>query len=83
VFPPEAPLADGVDFKLLAHEVQLAGGNIKNMALAAAFYAAAEGGDINMEHLIQAAHREYQKIGRSWHEAALRRKLGLEPPVQT
>jgi SpoVK/Ycf46/Vps4 family AAA+-type ATPase len=83
VFPPEAPLADGVDFKLLAHEVQLAGGNIKNMALAAAFYAAAEGGDINMEHLIQAAHREYQKIGRSWHEAALRKKLGLEPPVQT
>lgn len=83
VFPCEAPLAEDVDFKLLAHEVHLAGGNIKNMALAAAFYAAGEGGAINMDHLIQAAHREHQKIGRSWNEAGLRKKLGLEQPVQT
>jgi SpoVK/Ycf46/Vps4 family AAA+-type ATPase len=74
VFPQEAPLHDDVDFKLLAHEVQLAGGNIKNMALAAAFYAAGDGGSIRMEHLIQAARREHQKIGRSWNEAGLRQK---------
>ncbi len=83
MFPPEAPIAADVDFKLLAHEVQLAGGNIKNMALAAAFYAAGDNRAISMEHLIQAAHREHQKIGRSWNEAALRKKVGLEHPVQT
>lgn len=73
IFPNEAPLADDVNFKLLAHEVQLAGGNIKNMALAAAFYAAGDGGVIRMKHLIQAAHREHQKIGRSWNEAGLQK----------
>lgn len=81
-FPREAPLAEEVDFRSLAHEVQLAGGNIKNMALAAAFYAASGGGAIGMEHLIQAAYREHQKIGRFWNEAGLRKKLGLEQPVQ-
>ncbi len=75
VFPREAPLNDDVDFKLLAQEVQLAGGNIKNMALAAAFYAAGDGGSIRMEHLIQAARREHQKIGRSWNEPGLRLRL--------
>jgi SpoVK/Ycf46/Vps4 family AAA+-type ATPase len=75
VFPREAPLGEDVDFKLLAQEVQLAGGNIKNMALAAAFYAAGDRGSICMEHLIQAAHREHQKIGRSWNQAGLRQKI--------
>jgi AAA+ superfamily predicted ATPase len=74
VFPREAPLASDVDFTVLAREVRLAGGNIKNMALTAAFYAAAEGGVIRMEHLIQAANREHQKIGRSWDEPALHKK---------
>lgn len=74
IFPREAPLDPEVNFAVLAHEVRLAGGNIKNMALSAAFYAAAEGGMIRMEHLIQAAHREHQKIGRSWNEAELRKK---------
>jgi len=66
VFPEEAPLGDDVKFDLLAREVRLAGGNIKNMGLAAAFYAAADGGVIRTAHLIQAAHREHQKLGRSW-----------------
>jgi SpoVK/Ycf46/Vps4 family AAA+-type ATPase len=71
IFPKEAPLAPDVDFSALAREVRLAGGNIKNMALVAAFNAAADGGVIRMEHLIQSAHREHQKIGRSWDEAEL------------
>lgn len=74
VFPKEAPLAEDVNFDVLAHEIQLAGGNIKNMALAAAFYAAGDGGVIRMKHLIQAAHREHQKVGRSWNDAGLRKK---------
>jgi len=70
-FPKEAPLGDDVRFELLAKEIQLAGGNIKNMALAAAFTSAANGGVIGMDQLIHAAYREHQKIGRSWNEAGL------------
>jgi hypothetical protein len=66
VFPKEAPLGGDVRFDLLAREVRLAGGNIKSMALAAAFYAAAAHDSVRMGHLIQAAHREHQKLGRSW-----------------
>lgn len=68
VFPPEAPLSDRVDFSVLAREIKLAGGNIKNIALAAAFYAAEAGDRIQMSHLVQAARREYQKLGRTWNE---------------
>ncbi|MCA1634197.1 MAG: ATP-binding protein [Acidobacteria bacterium] len=65
-FPTEAPLSDDVDFRLLAREVKLAGGNIKNIALASAFYAAGEGGGVRLAHLLRAAGREYQKLGRAW-----------------
>jgi len=68
IFPREAPLGDDVDFGALAREVRLAGGNIKNIALAAAFYAAEDGRVIRMPHLMQAARREYQKLGRTWNE---------------
>lgn len=73
-FPPEAPLAEDVDFAWLAREIRLAGANIKNIALAAAFFAAAEGGVIGMSHLTQAAQREFQKTGRRWSEG--------QPPTQ-
>jgi ATP-dependent 26S proteasome regulatory subunit len=68
VFPREAPLSDDVDFGVLAREVKLAGGNIKNIGLTAAFYAASDGGMIRMPHLIQAARREHQKLGRTWQD---------------
>lgn len=68
VFPREAPLAAEVDFSLLAREIKMPGGNIKNIALAAAFYAAADGGQINMTHLRQATRREYEKLGKVWKE---------------
>lgn len=74
VFPAQAPIAPEVDLQALASEVQLAGGNIKNMALTAAFYAATQGSMIGMEHLIQASHREHQKIGRRWDETGLRKR---------
>ena len=71
-FPPEAPLGDDVQFECLAREIRLAGGNIKNMALSAAFLAAADGGTIHMTHLLQAARREHQKLGRGWNDAPFR-----------
>jgi hypothetical protein len=70
VFPPQAPLAAGVDFDALARDVRLPGGNIRNIALSAAFLAAAEGVPIGQVHLLRAARAEYQKVGRTWSGAA-------------
>jgi len=70
-FPPEAPLAEDVDLGQLARELkQLAGGNIKNVAVSAAFGAAADGRSIALVDLQRAARREYQKLGKSWSEPA-------------
>ncbi|WP_433972860.1 ATP-binding protein [Tunturiibacter lichenicola] len=68
IFPEEAPLASDVDFLALARSVRLASGNIRSIARASAFYAAADGGSIHMAHLLKASRREYQKLGRSWTE---------------
>jgi ATP-dependent 26S proteasome regulatory subunit len=66
LFPANAPLDPKIDFELLAREIRLPGGNLKNIALASAFYAAAAGGEIQMTHLVKAAQREYHKVGRTW-----------------
>jgi len=77
VFPEETPVAKDVRFDLLAREVKLAGGNIKNMAVAAAFYAAADGAVVRTAHLIQAAHREHQKLARSWNPGELAKVIAV------
>lgn len=64
MFPSQAPLSDDVDFEFLARKFKIAGGNIKNVAIAAAFRAAEDGGDIRMEHLILSLKREYRKLGK-------------------
>jgi hypothetical protein len=65
-FPPESPLQDSIDFARLAQEIKLSGGHIKNIALAAAFFAARDQQSIEMKHLLQAAAREHEKLGRHW-----------------
>lgn len=68
--PPEAPLAEGCDLAFLARKFKLAGGHIRNIALTAAFLAAAEGAHdgadaaIAMRHLVRATRREHQKLGK-------------------
>jgi AAA+ superfamily predicted ATPase len=69
IWPVETPLADDVDLEFLARQFKLSGGNIKNIALAAAFLAAEEGGFVTMAHLFQATRREYQKMGKALSEA--------------
>jgi AAA+ superfamily predicted ATPase len=69
VFPSETPLGGDVDFGALARTVRLSGGHIKNIALAAAFYAAADGRVVSTAHLMRAARREYQKLGRKLNDA--------------
>ena len=64
VFPSQAPLHSDVDLAFMASQFRLAGGNIKNIAVAAAFLAAYDGNGIEMRHLMQATRREYQKMGK-------------------
>ena len=74
VFPPTAPLADDVDFAVLAEHLPISGGEIKNVALGAAFLAAADGGTITRQHIRLGARREFDKMGKLWSEPLL-----LEP----
>jgi hypothetical protein len=62
--PELAPVNDDIDFDYLAERFNLAGGNIRNVVVNAAFLAAETGTAIGMEHLIRATRREYEKIGR-------------------
>ncbi len=64
MIPASAPLSDDVDFEFLARQFELAGGNICNAVLVAAYNAAAEGGSIRMEHFVLAVAREMQKLGK-------------------
>jgi SpoVK/Ycf46/Vps4 family AAA+-type ATPase len=71
VWPNTTPLDGDVDLEFLAREFKVTGGNIKNMALTAAFLAVAEGRSVGMMHLLQATRREYQKLGKTLTAAEL------------
>lgn len=60
IFPKDTP-TEGLDVNKLAR-LNLAGGNIRNIALNAAFYAAEKNESVQMGHLLEAAHREYNKL---------------------
>jgi DNA replication protein DnaC len=64
IWPAPTPRDPGVDLDLLARQVEVAGGSIRNIALASAFLAAGDGGVITMPHLLHATKREYQKMGK-------------------
>ncbi|WP_422003440.1 ATP-binding protein [Reyranella sp.] len=68
-FPPEAPLGE-VDFKALAR-LNLPGGNIRSIAVNAAFKAADAGTRIDQPLLAMAAHEEFAKLERSMGSAAM------------
>lgn len=63
IFPKETPL-DDIDFQLIARKFEVSGGNIKNIALSAAFLAASEGKPVGMQHVIKAAQNEMAKMGK-------------------
>jgi hypothetical protein len=70
VIPDGAPLSDRVDFEALAQRFPVAGANIRNIALSAAFRAAGDGGVITEEHILHGGRREYDKMGKLWTGAA-------------
>ncbi len=76
-FPPDVPMADDVNLKFIARQFELAGGNIRNVALAASFLAAQNGGVVTMPYLVRAVAREYQKIGKLPSQADFRNYYDL------
>ena len=64
VWPQGTPRSPDLNLEFMARRFEMAGGNIRNIALSAAFLAAADGRVITMPHLIRATRREYQKMGK-------------------
>ncbi|NEC06476.1 ATP-binding protein, partial [Streptomyces sp. SID7909] len=58
------PRAADLDLPFCAENFELAGGNIRSIAVTAAYLAADTGGEVTMATLIHAVQREYQKLGR-------------------
>lgn len=65
VWPDAKSLAVDINLNELAQQLKLSGGNIKNIAHAAAFLGAAEGEQIKVQHVMHAAVREYKKDGKN------------------
>jgi SpoVK/Ycf46/Vps4 family AAA+-type ATPase len=63
IFPENAPCSADLDLKFLAENFEITGANIRHIALTAAFLAADNSGVIDMNQIVQALQREYQKIG--------------------
>ncbi len=67
IFPKETP-TEGLEVDRLAR-LNVSGGHIRNIALAAAFLAADDGAPVRMDHVRRAAESEYAKLDRSLTEA--------------
>jgi SpoVK/Ycf46/Vps4 family AAA+-type ATPase len=72
VWPDDLPRAADLELPDFARRFELSGGHIRNIAVAAAFLAAAEGKQVERGHLLHATRREYQKLGRRIDEALFR-----------
>jgi SpoVK/Ycf46/Vps4 family AAA+-type ATPase len=64
LFPPDVPRVPDLDFQMLARRFKLAGGNIRNIIVTAAYLAASNGGVVTMELLLHGVRRELQKMGK-------------------
>jgi hypothetical protein len=64
VFPKETPV-EALDLEFLAAEFKFSGSQIKNVAVAAAFLAAAEKTSVGMRHVLTALKREVAKTGKT------------------
>jgi ATP-dependent 26S proteasome regulatory subunit len=64
MFPPQAPLGGDIDLQFLARQFSIAGGDIRNVALDAAFLAAQDGQVVTMKQLVKAMARQMMKQGR-------------------
>jgi SpoVK/Ycf46/Vps4 family AAA+-type ATPase len=60
---PELPQADDIDLDFLAASFRLSGGNIRNIAVSAAYSAARHAREVTMADLIRGTAAEYRKLG--------------------
>ena len=67
IFPPSTPTR-GLELGKLA-QLNVPGGNIRNIALNSAFLAANENSDVRMSHILRAARSEYAKIEKTLTES--------------
>jgi hypothetical protein len=70
IFPAQTP-TEGLDINLLA-QLNVTGGNIRNIALNAAFLAADAGERVTMRHLLRATRSEYVKLEQPLAEVEIR-----------
>ena len=68
LFPTDIPQDPDLDLAYMARRFKLAGGNIRNIIVSAAYLAASNGKHVTMEHLLHGARRELQKMGRLVNE---------------
>lgn len=64
LLPKQAPLADDIDFEVLGRDFELAGGNIKNAVVRAAYRAAEKKSLIDMSLLEACGLQEYREMGK-------------------
>jgi SpoVK/Ycf46/Vps4 family AAA+-type ATPase len=64
IWPDDTPRDPALDIDFMARRFEITGGNIRNIALAAAFLAADDGNVVTMNHLLHGTKREFQKMGK-------------------
>ena len=64
IWPDQMPLDPDLNLAFMAQRFEITGGNIRNIALSAAFFAADNGHCVTMAHLMRGIKREYQKMGK-------------------
>jgi len=64
IWPPQTPRDPDLDYAVLAERFEMTGGSIRNVALAAAYLAAADEEVVRLRHILQATRREYRKLGK-------------------
>jgi hypothetical protein len=78
--PEAAPVEPNVDLEEMSRRYRFSGGSIRNVLVNAAFLAARDGQILGMEHLLWAARREFQKLGKLVDEAQFIREPGRLTP---
>ncbi|MCA9930650.1 MAG: ATP-binding protein, partial [Anaerolineales bacterium] len=71
LLPPDVPHDPDLDMERMAEQFDIAGGNIRNILVNAAYLAATNGQVVTMEHLLHGTRRELQKMGRLVNERDL------------
>jgi SpoVK/Ycf46/Vps4 family AAA+-type ATPase len=77
IWPKEAPLASDVDADWLAARFLLSGGNIRNVALSAAYLAVEDDSIVRLDHVLRAVQKEFHKLGKTLTAAELAPPLAL------